>query len=169
MNTKVPAPDDSGTDGSQVPGEAELSGELVEASQLTRFPMVSAIEGLAASNNRAFGSEAASTLLVGAASHMAAELNRSQKEAEKLRHELEKLQVKNSEYTTLNAVLNERINAFRSNRHLSNLGIFIGTTLLGVGFQLTQINLQKYGYLAFGSGSLLLIISWLSAPKGGEK
>ncbi len=166
-NITIPEPENSGSDGRQV--EADSTSELIEAKPWEGLPMAKAIEGLAASNNRAFGGEVASALIAGATTQLALELQYSKAEILKLRETNDSLRDQLSKADTKKAVLEERIDAFRNNRHLRNIGIFIGTTLLAAGIKLFDINQSKYGYASLLFGALLLITCWYSAPRGGKK
>lgn len=164
---QTPEPSDSGSDGSQITGDTP--SELIEARPLEGLPMAQAIEGLAASNTRAFGGEVASALIAGATTQLASELQYTKQEVSGLRKENDVLKENLSEANTRKAVLEERINSYRSNRHLRHFGIAVGTTLLGVGFELIRNNLSTYGYASLAIGALLLVLGWHSAPKGGDK
>lgn len=69
------------------------------------------------------------------------------------------------------AVLSERIDAFRLTRHLKNIGIAVGTLLVGVGVHLVQSDAAGayYGIASIIVGALLLIVGWISVPKEGGK
>lgn len=164
--TKVPELKDSGSDGSQI--QADAACELVPSQPLS-YPIVNAITGLAASKSRPFGGEVASTLIAGAASQMAVELNQTKDEFAKLREKNEALTIKLADERVQKAVLVERIDAFRSTRHLKNIGIAVGTLLTGIGVQLVRADSSGYGLASIIVGALLLIVGWLSAPKEGGK
>ena len=164
---ETPEPSNSGTDGSQA--EGDLTSELIEARPLEGLQIAQAIEGLAASNTRAFGGEVASALIAGVTSQLASELQYTKQDVTRLRNEIDVLKESLSGANIQKAVLEERIESYRSNRHLKNLGIFLGTTLLGVGIQLFKNELDTYGYASLIFGALLLGMCWYSAPKGGDK
>lgn len=168
MNTEtnIPEPADSGSNGKQV--KADIVEGFVEPQPVGR-PMVKAITGLAATNARAFGGEVASALIAGATSQMAIELDQTRQELNGQRLKNEKLTSDLSNEKIKSAVLAERIDSFRSSRHLKNVGITVGSLLLGTGFQLIKSGSTAYGGAAVATGSVLLIFSWASAPKGGEK
>lgn len=165
-NTELPEPEDSGSDGRQI--KADTKNELIPARPLV-LSVASVVAGLAVSNSRAFGGEVAATLIAGATSQMAVEL-------EQAKHDLATLRLKNdtlvdvlTEERIQKAIMIERIDSFRSTRHLKNIGIAIGTLLLSAGFQLIKNGADSYGLCSIAFGFLLLLAGWLSAPKGGDK
>ena len=164
---KIPEPINSGSDGSQA--QADAAREFVPSQPLPHH-MASAITGLAASNSRAFGGEVASTLIAGATSQMAIELSQTKLELAQLRDKHEILANTLSDVRIQKAVLAERIEAFRLTRHLKNIGIAVGTLLVGVGVQLLRSDATKdYGVASIIVGTLLLIAGWISVPKEGGK
>lgn len=163
---EVPKPTESGSDGTQK--IADSSRELVLAKPLVA-PMAEAITGLAVSHSRAFGGEVASTLIAGATSQMAIELNEAKYELARLREKLETATKDLTEEKVKAAVLNARIQEFRSTRHIKNIGIAVGTLLVGIGVSMAQGNTASYGVAAVVVGSLLVIVGWFTAPKEGEK
>ncbi|HDY85206.1 hypothetical protein LCGC14_2236750 [marine sediment metagenome] len=165
----IPTPSDTGADGQQIQGSNDIPTELMEPSQLSRFPMVNAIEGLAAANNRVFGSEATSKMLVATTSHFAGELSRSQDDTTRLRQQIDILRDEKADISSRNAVLNERIASFRSNRHFSNFGIFAGTTLIGACIEFFQNDMATYGIPVMILGTILLFLSWFIAPRRGDQ
>ena len=169
MNNKIeiPEPADSGSDGKQEKGD--FSAELVEANQLQELPMAKTIQGLAASNNRAFGGEITSALIAGATTQLASELQHSKEEHAKLKEKHEKASEKLTQSRIENAVLKEKIQSFQLSRHLSNVGIAIGTGLFGIGLEFIQNNHDGYGYVSIGTGILLILLGWFASPKGMEK
>lgn len=163
---EVPEPEDSGSDGTQE--KADASRKLVPSKPLTT-PIAEAITGLAVSHSRAFGGEVASTLIAGATSQMAIELNQTKEELSVLRKKLESVTSALSNEKVEKAVLNTRIEEFRSTRHLKNIGIAVGTLLVGTGVQLAPGDSPEYGVATIIVGALLLIVGWISAPKEGGK
>ncbi len=163
---EVPEPEESGSDGTQRKAGASLN--LVPAKPLIA-PMADAIAGLAASHSRTFGGEVASTLIAGATSQMAIELNEAKHELTRLREKLESVMNALSDEKVKTAVLATRIQEFHSTRHLKNIGIAVGTLLVGIGVQLSQGVPPNYGVATIIVGALLLVVGWVSAPKEGEK
>ncbi len=163
---KVPEPHVSGSDGSQV--TAEVSEDCISSQQVGR-PMTNAITGLAATNSRAFGGEVASTLIAGATSQMSVELDQTKVELNEQREKNERLTQELTSEKIKSAILGERIESFRSSRHLKNIGIAIGSILLGTGVQLIKMESLAYGVSCLVIGAILIIFSWASAPKRGDK
>ena len=164
---EIPAPEESGSDGSQV--ESDSTTQLVKAKPLEGVVLANTINGLTAANTRVFGSEATSALVAGATAHLASELQYAKREIETLRLQNEATVKELSESNIKKAVLEERISSYRSNRHLGNLGLVVGATLLNVSFQLFKNEQSGYGSLALLIGVILLLFGWVSAPKGGDK
>lgn len=163
---EVPTPEESGSYGTQT--KADATQELVAAKPLVA-PMADAITGLAASHSRAFGGEVASTLIAGATSQMAIELNEAKHELTRLREKLENVTTALADEKVKAAVLTTRIQEFRSTSHLKNIGIAVGTLLVGIGIQMVQGNTPSYGVATVIVGALLVVIGWITAPKEGEK
>lgn len=164
--TEIPEPKDSGSDGNQQK-EVE-SRQLVQPQQIGQ-PLTQAIVGLTASNSRAFGGEVAATLIAGATSQMSIELDNARLELAKQRDKNESLFSELSSEKIKRAVLEERIDSFRSSRHIKNLGVAIGSLLFGLGVQLVQEGSNSLGVAAVIGGGLLIVVSWFSVPKGGDK
>lgn len=164
--TDIPEPKDSGSDGSQL---KEIESKSAIQPPHVGQPLSNAIAGLAASNNRAFGGEVASTLIAGATSQMAVELEKTRQDLSDQRAKNEKLYSELSAERTKCAVLAERINSYRSTRHLKNLGVAIGSLLLGLGVQLIQTDSNTLCMASLIGGTLLILASWFSAPKGGDE
>lgn len=169
MSNKIKTPEttDSGSDGKQE--GADSSAELVEATQLQELPMVRTIKGLAASNNRAFGGEITSALIAGATTQLASELQYSKNENTKLKNKFDQTTELLTEFRIENAILKEKIQSFQLGRHLSNVGIVVGTRLFGIGLELVNNNYGSYGYVGVGTGILLILLGWFSTPKGVGK
>jgi len=100
---------------------------------------------------------------------MANELNQTKYELTQLRGKNESLVNILSDERIQKAVLAERIDAFRSTRHLKNIGIAVGTLLMGIGVQLVRSDATAYGTAAIIVGAIMLIAGWLSVPKEGGK
>lgn len=161
---KIPTPQDSGADGSQI--KAESATLNIHTQQVG---IAQAITGLAASNSRAFGGEVASTLIAGATSQMAIELTQTKQELKDLRETYSQQTQSLANERIQSAVLSERIDSYRSSRHLKNIGISIGSVLIGLGITLITDKLEIYGFPSLIIGAILMISSWASAPKKGDK
>lgn len=165
--TKIPFPDESGSDGSQAKADTNIQ-ELVPA-KANAMPMADSIIGLASSNSRAFGGEVASAWVVGVASQMASELQQTKAELSSVRVKAEASANDLSHERVKSAVLSERLRAFQATRHIKHLGVAVGTLLLGTGFQLSRTGNTPLGITAAIIGALLVLVSWLSVPRGGDK
>lgn len=132
----IPMPDQSGSSGSQLP--ADNSQVFVEARPFNGLHIASAIEGLAATNTKAFGGDVASVVIAAATRQIA---------------------------QASNAVLTERIRSEGKNKHLRNLSITVGTALIGVGITLIRTGNDTYSIGAIVFGALLLLLGWFSGSK----
>lgn len=166
-DAKIPLPDKTGSDGSQVRADTQAQ-ELIPAKP-SSMPMADAITGLASSNSRAFGGEVASTLVAGVASQMASELQNTKAELSSLRGRLDVSACDLTNERIKSAVLAERLHSFQATRHLKNVGVAIGTLLFGIGIQLARSGTIGMGVTAVVIGSVLILISWISVPRGGDK
>lgn len=169
MNTEanIPEPEDSGSNGKQV--KADIVEGVVDLQPVGRRTVANAITGLAATNARAFGGEIASTLIAGATAQMANELDQTRQELNDQRNKNEKLVSDLSNEKIKSAVLAERIDSYRSSRHLKNVSIAAGSLFFGTGVQLIRSGSTASGVAGVAIGSVLLIFSWASVPKGGER
>ncbi len=165
VQTDIPKPEDSGSDGLQT--KADAAGALIEPQPVGR-PMAKAITGLAASNSRAFGGEVASALIAGATSQMAVELDQTRHELSEQRQKNDRLTSDLTDEKIMSAVLAERIDSFRSSRHLKNIGISVGSLILGLGVQAIRSETFAYGIAGVAIGIVLLAFSWAAVPKGGQ-
>lgn len=100
---------------------------------------------------------------------MAIELNEAKHELTRLREKLENVTTALADEKVKAAVLTTRIQEFRSTSHLKNIGIAVGTLLVGIGIQMVQGNTPSYGVATVIVGALLVVIGWITAPKEGEK
>lgn len=165
-DTKVPDPNESGSDGLQVRDE---ENETPFESQQIGRPVAEAITGLAASNPRTFGSEGASALIAGVTLQLTVDLELAREEIINLRTENKQLTSELAEERVERAVLKERIGSFRSSRHLKNLGVSIGSLLVGLGIQLVLEESTAIGFAGIALGAVLLLASWSAAPKEGKE
>ncbi|OHE25568.1 MAG: hypothetical protein A3J94_00625 [Syntrophus sp. RIFOXYC2_FULL_54_9] len=166
-NQIIPIPDKSGGSGKQIAGGS--TSDFQEANPLEGLPMARAIRGLASTHSRSLGGEVTSALIAGATTQLACDY-RELKERhgnlsdrfESQRDELEKTRIRK-------AILIERIKSEGRNKHLKNLSITIGTSLIGTGIFLSRTGLDEYSYGAYGFGAVLLILGWFSGPKEVEE
>jgi hypothetical protein len=164
---RIPLPDKSGSDGLQIEADTNIQ-ELVPATSIA-MPMADVITGLASSNSRAFGGEVASALIAGVASQMSNDLRRTQAElsSERIKAEASASDLANERVKS--AVLSERLHAFQATRHIKNVGVAVGSLLLGTGVQLSRTGNAPVGIISAIIGALLILISWVSVPRGGDK
>ena len=163
----LPIPDKSGSSGNQT--AADSTSDFQETNPLEGLHMVKAISGLASTHSRSLGGEVTSALIAGATTQLAFDYKELKGRHSNLsdkfdcqRDELEKTR-------TQKAILAERIRSEGQNKHLRNLSIAIGTSLIGTGIYLSRSGLDKYSFGAYGFGAILLILGWLSGPKEVEE
>lgn len=158
--TVVPEVDDLGADGCQV--AAELPTPLTISQ---RLPLQGAISDLATTHSRSFGGEVAATLIAGATSQMAIELDNTKSKLTEVEFKADSLAERLSKSEKSNAVLNEKLMSHSRIRNLTGFGIFVGTILLGAGIQLVAIDQIAYAAAAICIAVLLLILSWQSGSE----
>lgn len=163
----LPIPDTSGSSGKQT--SADDYSEPQVFKPLEGLHIAKTIEGLAASNSKAFGSEVASTLLAGVTSQLSFNYQELQAEYKKLCAKYESQRDTLDSTRTTVAILKERINAERNNKVLRNLCITLGTSALTTGVFLSRSGLDNYSYVAYGFGLILFLLGWFSNPKSGDK
>ncbi|MCH8041399.1 MAG: hypothetical protein IH977_13810 [Nitrospinae bacterium] len=163
----IPQPDNSGSSGLQKPAPDDL--ELKKAQPFKGLPMVTTIEGLASTKSRLMGGEVTSALIAGVTTQLAADYQEAKSELADLhtkfnvqRDELEETRVRC-------AVLEQQIHSEGMVKHLRNLCISVGTGLIGTGVYLSRSEIDEYAYGAYAVGLLLMLLSWLSGPRGAKK
>jgi len=159
---EIPVPDSSGSDGSQT---AEKRASSLIEKPLEGLHMAKTIEGLATSHSRALGGEVSSALIAGATSQLAGDYSELKNKHNLLSEKFEAQRDELEKTRTKNAVLSERIRSEAGNKHLRNLAITIGTSLIGTGIYLSRTKLDMYAFGAFSFGALLLLLGWFSGPK----
>ena len=159
----IPIPDTSGSDGSQI--QAQSIPNLITDKPLESLHMVKTIEGLASTHSKALGGEVASALIAGATSQIANDYQEIKRKYNQLEEKFEIQRNKLEEERIKNAILSEKIRSESRNKHLKNLTITIGTSLVGLGIYLSRTSLDRYAFGAFGFGTLLLFLGWFSGNK----
>ena len=163
----LPIPDKSGSSGRQM--AADPSSGFQEESPLEGLHMARTIRGLASTHSKSLGGEVTSALIAGATTQLACDYqelkvrhNNLSDKFDSQRDELEKTRIQKS-------IFAERIRSEGKNKHLRNLCITIGTSLIGTGIFLSRSGLDEYSYGAYGFGITLLILGWISGPKEIEE
>lgn len=162
--SQIPIPQDTGSAGTQ---EA-LASELVRVDKESPFkglPITQKIEGLAATHSRSMGGEVAANLLAGSFAQLSHDLQSTRQELTDTRGQLGRAQSDLSKASLKCAVLEDRATTDTHNRYLKNFCIFAGTTFLGIGIELYKSNFEKFGYIIFAIGALLLVLGWIP-PRG---
>lgn len=159
----IPMPDQSGSSGSQLP--ADNSQVFVEARPFNGLHIASAIEGLAATNTKAFGGDVASVVIAAATRQIAQDSSDLKADNRRLTDRIESLRDELGVTRTSNAVLTERIRSEGKNKHLRNLSITVGTALIGVSITLIRTGYDTYSIGAIVFGALLLLLGWFSGSK----
>jgi hypothetical protein len=167
-NQIIPSPDKSGGSGKQVAGDDTT--EFQKANPLEGLPMARTINGLAATHSRSLGEEVTSALIAGATTQLACDYRELKERHSDLSARFDAQRFELEEARTQKAILKERIRAEGQNKHLRNLCITIGTSLIGTGILLTRLDSDWHYYsAAYGFGLLLLFFGWLSGAKEAKE
>ena len=162
--SEVPTPQDTGSTGSQ---EAS-AGELVRVnkeSPLKGLPIAQRIEGLAATHSRSMGGDLSAILIAGSFAQLSADLQSTKQELTDIREQLRQSQTDLSKANMKCAVFEDRERKEPQHRHLKNFCIFAGTTILGIGIEVSRGGSDKIGYITCAIGILLLVFGWIP-PRG---
>lgn len=159
-----PNPTDSGSYGNQ-----EETQEYISVEEQRIATMADTIAGLASTNTRSFGNPATSAMIVSLIAQLEQQLSAEKNRNDCLLDRISELQQEVTALKVQKSILDERLDAFRSVRHINSLAIFVGTLLVGAGVELSKNNFANYSYIAFAVGGLLLISGWLVTPKGAGK
>lgn len=165
-NQPIPIPDRSGSSGNQV--AANGTQQFIEAHPFQGLQIASTIEGLAAANTKAFGGEVAAAVIAAATRQINQDFSEIKKENQRLKDRIENMRDELERTRTKNAVYAEKIRSEGKNKHLRNLSITVGTTLIGIGIALNRTSvtgLDHYSIGAFVFGTLLLLLGWFSGTK----
>lgn len=162
-NQRIPIPDKSGGSGKQKAGD--LRSDFQEANPLEGLHMARTISGLASTHSRSLGGEVTSALIAGATTQLACDYRELKERHVDLSDKFDSQRDELEKTRTQKAVLVERISSAGRNKHLRNLSITIGTSLIGTGIVLMRSGLDKYSYGAYGFGAVLLLLGWFSGPK----
>ncbi len=159
---KIPVPVNSGSDGHQK--QSSGVSNLVE-KPLEGLVVVKAIEGLAASHSKSLGGDVSSALIAATTNQLANDYSDLKRNYNSLNEKFE-AQRDDLENTRIsNAVLSERIQSDSRNKHLRNLSITIGTSLISTGIYLSRTELDIYAFGTLVFGALLLLLGWFSGYK----
>lgn len=162
--TSPPNPTDSGSYGNQ-----EETQEYISVDEQRAATMAGTVAGLVSSNTKSFGNPIASAMIASLTTQLEQQLTAEKNRNDSLLDKIAELQQEISALKVEKSVLNERLESFRSVRHINSIAIFAGTILVGAGVELSKNNFLNYSYAAFAVGGLLLISGWLVTPKGAGK
>ena len=161
----IPHPDDTGSAGTQTVATQQTRPSIPDSS-VGEMPIAETMMGLAATKSRSMGGEISATLIAGSFVQLSHDLQKTRQDLQETRQRLSDVQEELSEYKTKAAVLTERIRAHARGRHLKNLSITVGTTLVVIGIELYRNDLVKASLPISILGGLLVVFGWLST--GGE-
>ena len=167
--TEVPEIEKTGSTGEQQP--APVTGELILPEQNSPFrtaPITKTVQGLAATKARSMGGEVAASLISGTFTQLSNDYAEAKSDLRATRDSLESTCKELSNCQIREAVLKERVSSGTRGRHLRNVAMVAGTSLLGIGFELNRNNADVLSLLAGGMGLLLIIMGWFwprSEPK----
>lgn len=164
-DNQIPVPDDSGSSGEQEP--ASSGAEVIPAQPQQGLPLADAVEGLASSRSRSLG-EVGSVMIAAATRHIADENQELKTDKKNLQEQLANQRNELESARTRIAVLVERLDAVKGNKHVRNLAITVGTALASAGVMLSRDGINNYSVGMIVAGSLLLLVSWFAPSKGSE-
>ena len=159
--TEIPEIDETGLTGEQQSEPAP--GELILPNQESPFrpaPMEETVRGLAATKARSMSGAVAANLISGAFAQLSSDYAEAKSELGTTRANLDSTRKELSNCQIREAVLKERVSTDTHGRHLRNVAIVVGTSLLGIGFELNRNNADVPSLLAGGMGLLLIIMGW---------
>ncbi len=165
---KDPQPTESGADGTQQPAVGVASTEVVPRGHEVSQPVSifsETISGLASVRYRSMGGEMAAALFAGWSQEKANELRDVKAELGQVRNENNRLSQVYGEVRVESAVLKERLSTESRTKHLKNLAIFSGTTLLGLAFKLGESQAIGYAITVGLLGTVLLLVGWFFSPR----
>jgi hypothetical protein len=166
-NPKIPIPAKSGSSGKQVEGDPKQ--DFSPQSPFEGLPIARTITSLASTHSKNLGGEVSSALLAGATRQIAFDYQELKKTYTNLSDKYESQRNVIEKINIQNAVLVERIRSEGRNKHLRNLSMTIGTSLIGTGIVLMRSGFDNYSYGAYGFGAILLLLGWFSGPKEGKE
>lgn len=152
---QIPEPVTTGIEGEQKPAVAG-----VQTIVKSPFPLVKCIEGLASTHSKGLGGEIPAAFIAGATAQIAYDLDETKGDLVRTRERLDTMQTQFAECRERKAVLEERLRSERSIRLFRDIGIAIGTALIGfaVDFYSSQF---KVSIVFFALGTLLLVSCWV--------
>jgi hypothetical protein len=163
----IPIPDKSGGSGKQKVGGS--STDFQKANPLEGLPMARTISGLASTHSKSLGGEVTSALIAGATTQLACDYRELKERHDVLSQRFESQRNELEKARTTKAILVERIRSEGRNKHLRNISITIGTSLICTGILLSRSGLDEFSYGAYGFGAVLLLLGWFSGPKEVEE
>lgn len=164
----TPEPPETGSAGIQQPGTAQIAA----TSQISPFeglPINQSIEGLVAVRPRNMGGEVVAGLMAGISKQIAYDLQESRNELKETRQQLE---IKRQQYEDARveaAGLQAQLGAAEGARHLGNISIALGATILGVGIELYRDRFEKAAVIVGFAGLVIIILGWILPTYGGRK
>ena len=129
---QIPKPDASGSSGTQI-AAVPADDNLQVLDPFGGLPIVSAVEGLVASNARAFGGNVPAALLGAATRQIGNDYLELKGEHRRLRAQNEIVRDQLHQAKTRVAVLEDRVRSDGKNKNVRNLCITVGMGLVGLG------------------------------------
>jgi hypothetical protein len=167
MTRNLPAPDPSGSSGSQTV-DTNNGDSLIIEPPVTGLPFAQAIQGLAATHSRNLGGEIGARLIAGWSAQTAQDLNDTRQQLRSTQVKLDNTQDALNEERIKSASLTSTVNHLERSKNFSHLGIFIGTSFVALGIELSKgqpATQQTIGYITIALGSILTLVSWFLPPK----
>lgn len=165
MSDIIPEPQETGGSGTQQessPQDLQLVNPEIPVQGL---PLAATVQGLAATRARSLGGEVAASLIAGSFNHLSQELATTKRELQETQRKLENSRNELSEANAKKSVLEERLSTLGRIKYFSNLGIAVGTALVGFGVDFVKgKTAENTGYILLALGSLLILLAWFSNP-----
>lgn len=158
------------TDGSQTANNQIATVNNLESAQLTKIaPLEASVTGLASQNDRAFGSTAGTHLMVGITTQLMKDLEDVKQINKELNLKIDFLKDEISTFNRQNGVLNERVENLKNTRHIRNVMIAFGTSLITLSPSFsTSVEFEWLVLPVLIAGAVLVIVGWVSFGKGNN-
>lgn len=160
----LPVPDNL----EQVVGAGQEASDHKLRIDVPIAPIVKAVEGLVASNQKSMGSVTASQLVLGSLRQINADLHDARKE---LRDTQRRFEDTNSELTACRiktAVLEGKIQAIVRYRWHQNIAYTFGAALIGLAVDFFRREMPEITALLGALGLIMIIYGWLPEKNVGE-
>lgn len=163
----IPELEETGSTGDQ----KAVAGEVLppQPDIPIRFgPMTEAVEGLASSNARAIGGQVPAAMISAFMRQQEMDLQDTKADLRSVRESLDQARSNLAKCRTHEAVLQHQVSSAATDRHLRNLGIAIGSVLLGLAVNVDPGSLLLSIIMGF-AGAVLMLAGWFLPASGRQK